>query len=359
VRGSLATHELSVGDLVVDATARHFEVIRNVFGRIDVDADLHLRGRLEEPWISGDVTIDGGDLKVDEILEQTLFQLYSTEPVSIADIDAVAALNPWERLGLDLAVHVPNTLKLTGENVQISPGTPVGLGDINLRVGGDLSLYKEPRQPISVTGSFDTISGTYGFQGRRFDVDQTSSINFRGDLNPEVYVSVTRLISGVLTRVSINGPLRNPELHLSSSPPLEPSDILALIVFNTTLNELSAAEQQELAIRAGTLAAGFLATPLVSAIENALGLDVLELEPGGDLGRGPKLTIGEEIAPGLVARFSRQFGQEPYDEATIEYYLTRLFRIRATFSDAGALIARSPFRRIERAGVDLLFFFSF
>ena len=51
--------------------------------------------------------------------------------------------------------------------------------------------------------------------------------------------------------------------------------------------------------------------------------------------------------------------QEPYDEATVEYYLSRILRIRATFSDAGTLLARSPFRRVERAGIDLLFSFSF
>ena len=71
------------------------------------------------------------------------------------------------------------------------------------------------------------------------------------------------------------------------------------------------------------------------------------------------MTIGEELAPGLVARFSRQFGTEAYDEATIEYYLSRLFRLRATFSDAQSLTVLSPFRRVERAGIDFLLFFSF
>jgi autotransporter translocation and assembly factor TamB len=254
---------------------------------------------------------------------------------------------------------VPNNLKLTGENVQVSPGTPIGLGDINLRVGGDLSLYKDPGQPLSVTGSLDSISGTYGFQGRRFDVDETSSINFRGDLNPEVYVTVKRVISAVETRVTITGPLFSPELRLSSTPPLEASDILSLIVFNTSASELSAAQQQELAVRAGTLAAGFLAAPLMSALQRTLGIDTFEIEPAGEYGTGPKLTVGHEIAPGLVARYSRQFGQNEYDEATVELYLSRLFKIRATFSDAGSLIARSPFRRVERAGIDLLFSFSF
>jgi translocation and assembly module TamB len=172
-------------------------------------------------------------------------------------------------------------------------------------------------------------------------------------------VTVTRDITGVQTRVTISGSLREPELQLASTPPLDESDILSLIVFNTTPNALTTAQQQELAVRAGALAAGFLAQPLLQAVENELGLDVFAIEPSGEFGTGPKVTIGGELAPGLVARFSRQFGQDPFDEATIEYYLSRLFRLRATFSDAQSITARSTFRRVERAGIDLLVFFSF
>jgi translocation and assembly module TamB len=359
VHGSLGTHELRVGDLAIDGTARGFEVMHNELGRVQLDATLQLRGRFEAPRIAGDLTVSSGSsLKVDEILQRTLFQPYATEPAAIAEVDAVAALNPWDRLGLDISLHVPGSLKLTGDNVQVSPGTPIGLGEINLRVAGDLYLYKDPAQPLSVTGSFDSVSGTYAFQGHPFTVDPASSINFRGDLNPEIYVTVTRVISSVEVRVSIFGPLHQPELRLASTPPLDSSDILSLIVFNTSTNQLSATQQQQLMVRAGTLAAGFLATPIVSAIENEIGIDLLQIEPG-DFGTGTKITVGEEIAPGLVARFSRSFGEEAYDEATVEYYLSRILRLRATFSDAQALTGLAAFRRVERAGIDLLFFFSF
>jgi hypothetical protein len=98
----------------------------------------------------------------------------------------------------------------------------------------------------------------------------------------------------------------------------------------------------------------------VSALEKTLGLEILEIEaPDDPASAGPRVTIGDEILPGLVARFSRQFGRDEYDEATIEYYLSRIFRIRGTFSDAATLNARSPFRRTERAGIDLILFFSF
>jgi autotransporter translocation and assembly factor TamB len=360
LRGSLGTRALKVGDLEIDASAKRFQVLRNEYGTIGIDADLELRGIFESPRIAGNLTIASGELKIDRIMDRVLFQPYATAaaPPLEGDIDAVAALNPWDRLGLDLTVQVPGTLRLTGDNVQVAEGTPIGLGSFNLRVSGEPYLYKDPGSPMYVTGSLDRVTGSYSFQGRRFELDPNSSINFRGDLNPEPYVMVERVISGVVTRVTIAGTLREPELQFASTPPLESSDILSLIVFNTTVNQLTAQQQSQLATRAVTLGAGFLATSLMTALERSLGLDTLEVA-AGDFGVGARVTIGDEIAPGLVARFSRQFGDNEYDEATLEYYLTRILRIRATFSDAGALIARSPFRRVERAGVDLIIFFSF
>ena len=143
--GSLGTHELRVGDLEIDVTARRFEVLRNEFGSIDVDATLRLRGRFENRRGSrGDVTISSGELKVDEILERTLFQPYSTQETAITEVDAVVALNPWERLGLDIALHVPDTLRLTGENVQVSPGRRSASATSTCASLGDLYLYKDP-----------------------------------------------------------------------------------------------------------------------------------------------------------------------------------------------------------------------
>lgn len=360
VSGSLGTHEMRVGDLEINVTARRVEVLRNEFGRVEIDADLRLRGRFESPTVVGTLSIASGTLNVDEILERTLLRPYATEPMQIANTDAIAALNPWSRMGLDITLSIPQELRLSGADLQVAAGTPIGLGDVNLRVGGDLYLYKDPDMPLSITGSLDRVTGWYRFQGRRFDIDEAgSSINFFGDVNPEMYVTVKREISGVETRITILGDLRNPELRLASTPSLDPSDILSLIVFNQTTNALTAPQQQELAVRAATIAAGFFAKPIVAAIERSLGLDILEIETNNGTGRGTRVTVGQEIAPGLVARFGRQFGQDEFNEATVEYYLSRILRIRATFSDAGSLTLRSPFRRVERAGVDLLLFFSF
>jgi autotransporter translocation and assembly factor TamB len=359
VRGSLGTHEMRVGDVAIDINAQRFEVLRDVQGTVDVNAQVRIRGTYEEPRIQGTLTIVGGELKVDEILAQALFQPYATRPLASPQLDAIRALNPWERLAIDIKLQSPGTLRFTGENLSVNDQSPIGLGSFDLRATGDLYLYKPRGGQLNVTGSLDSITGTYAFQGRRFELYPSSAVDFRGDLNPEIFITVSREISGVETRVTISGPLNQPELRLSSVPPLDPSDILSLIVFNTSTNELSTAQQQELAVRAGTLALGFLANSLTSGLQRTLGIDILEIEATSGADAGTRVTVGQELAPGLVARFSRQFGVSEYDIATIDYHITSFLRLRGTFSDASASVARTTFRQLDRAGIDLLFYFSF
>ena len=112
---------------------------------------------------------------------------------------------------------------------------------------------------------------------------------------------------------------------------------------------------------AATLASGFVVSPAVSAVGEALGLDFLELEPTGSLGTTSfRLSAGREIWKGLFVTYAREFSAEPYNEFLAEYELTRYLRVRANASDVSGVRSRaSLFRRIERAGIDLIFFFSY
>jgi hypothetical protein len=58
--------------------------------------------------------------------------------------------------------------------------------------------------------------------------------------------------------------------------------------------------------------------------------------------------------------YAREFSSEPYNEVLAEYELSRYLRVRANASDVSGVRSRaSLFRRIERAGIDLIFFFSY
>src|SRR4029079_6198390 len=96
-------------------------------------------------------------------------------------------------------------------------------------------------------------------------------------------------------------------------------------------------------------ALGFLANSLTAGLQRTLGIDILEIEATSGADAGTRVTVGQELAPGLVARFSRQFGVSEYDIATIDYYITRFLRLRGTFSDASAYVAPATFSRLLRA----------
>ena len=99
----------------------------------------------------------------------------------------------------------------------------------------------------------------------------------------------------------------------------------------------------------------------MSAVGEALGLAFLELEPTGTLGTTSfRLSAGREIWRGLFVTYAREFSAEPYNEFLAEYELTRYLRIRANASDVSGIRSRTQlYRRIERAGIDLIFFFSY
>ena len=326
-----------------------------------VDSDLRLRGQSGIPRVTGRVTVNGGDVAVDTILDRAVFRLYSTQEAVVATVedDAIVALNPWDRLRLEIALHVPNTLRLIGDNVQVTPGTPIGLGNINLRVLGDLFLYKDPGGQLDITGSLDQVTGTYAFQGRRFDLDPASSINFHGDLNPELFVS--RDARDLRRRDARHDRRRAAVAGVAARQ--RPA---ARSVGHPVADRLQHHDQRAVGAPAGAArgpgrhAGGRLhrcpddVGPRARRSVSARSRSNRRPDNRG----GTRVTIGDELAPGLVARFSRQFGADEYDEATIEYDLSHILRIRATFSDASEL-TQSPFRRVERAGIDFLVFFSF
>ena len=260
---------------------------------------------------------------------------------------------------MDLALSVPSNLVIQGDDIQ-SPNAPVSLGDMNITVGGVLQIRKAPGETLRLVGDVNTVRGNYTFQGRRFDITRDGRIGFSGgeQLDPLLNLEARREISGVETLIRVRGTMRNPELSFASNPPLEEADILALIIFNQPLNQLGEGQQVSLTERAGALAGGYLTSGLSRSIGNALELDEFEIQAQGENGGGPSLTVGEQVGRNLFFRLRQAFGSEQTTELILEYQIRDYLRAQAAFAEGGAT-QRIQFRRVERAGLDLIFFFSY
>jgi translocation and assembly module TamB len=274
---------------------------------------------------------------------------------------AASSRGPYDAMILNVRVKVPPDLVVKGKDLRPGGGS-IGLGDVNVTLGGDIHLEKKPDAPLRLNGQVTTVRGTYDFQGRRFDIQRDGRVRFEGVLpvDPALDVTATRLISGVEARVHVGGTARRPELTLTSRPPLDQADILALIVFNQPANQLGEGQQASLAERAGAIATGFVASKLANSIGNALNLDTFEIQtaPESTGGQGAQVTIGEQLGQRLFVKLTQGVGAENLSQFVIDYQLTQFLRLSTTITQ-GESVTRSLMRRVERSGVDLIFFFSY
>lgn len=400
VAGSLAVHERKVGAVDITIDSDNFEIIDNELGDVGVETAIKITGELRRPKVEGRIEIEAGRIEVDRVLA-LFYDPYATE--SLPDVvsaerqvqgagsaeeaaqlalqraqkgaapageekpgtEAPPSESLFDAVELDLTLVIPENLVLRGRDIRPGGPTRAAIGDINITVGGDLEINKAPGDQVRLVGTVETVRGTYEFQGRRFDLVRGGQLRFVGDseINPNLDVTATRIIpnTGVETRIHITGTARTPELELTSNPPLEESDILALIVFNRPVNELGTGERSSLAATAGGIATGFIAAPLGESIGRALDLDLFEITTSDDTGElGAGITVGQQIGDRAFLRLRQQFGEHSTTEFLIEYQLARFLRLQLSGApETSGSANRINQQRVERGGVDLIFFFSY
>ena len=305
-----------------------------------------------------------GEINVDEIVDLTGPSTYATEPVNFGTAPTPATepapkASVFDRLQMDLQLTVPNDLVVKAGSLQL-PDAPIGLGALTVTLGGDLRAMKDPGGRVRVIGSVTTIRGSYDFQGRRFEILRDGSVRFNGldDLDPALDIRARRIIQAVEARVNVRGTLKQPEIVLTSVPPLEQADILSLIVFNQPINQLGEGQQISLTQRAQALATGAVAGQLAMSIGRALNLDTFEIDVAPERGGGPELTIGQQVGQDLYVKVEQAIGEQESTNFILEYELTDWLRLQANVLQ-GSSTQQSIFRRAQGSGADLIFFFSF
>ncbi|MGE3955766.1 MAG: translocation/assembly module TamB domain-containing protein [Vicinamibacterales bacterium] len=369
ITGDLGVHAREVGGFQIWVNSDDFKIIDNRMGNVRLQSAISLGGQLRSPIVQGYLGVTTGEINLDEIIAAIGASPYPTEGAAgdAGNTSAVlaeastqpAASSPFDALRMNLTLTVPNDLLIRASSLQ-TPGSPVSLGALNLTLGGDLAATKDPGGPIRLVGDVNTIRGTYDFQGRRFEILRDGFIRFEGldQLNPTLDLRTQRTIQGVEARVNIRGTLRQPEIVLASTPPLEQADILSLIVFNQPVNELGAGQQVSLAQRAQSIATGAVAGQLAQSIGSALNLDTFEINVAPESGGGPQLTLGQQVGENLYVKVQQGIGDQSSTNFVLEYEITRWLRLQTNVTQ-GSTTQQSVFRRNQGSGADLIFTFSY
>ncbi|HVC20119.1 MAG TPA: translocation/assembly module TamB domain-containing protein [Vicinamibacterales bacterium] len=364
ISGDVAVQAGRIHGVRADVRADRFEVLDSALAHAVVSSDVRLTGDLLHPRLDGTVSLDRAKLDADRLLD--LMSRGTTEAQPVIPVGPARMGPPapepsaFVGLAMDLTIHVPDDLAVSGADLTRS-SAPIGVGSLSLVLGGTVRLLKDPGGAVRLAGVMNTVSGAYGFQGRRFDIQRGGQIQFQGlqPIDPTLDISARRDISGVQTQVNVQGTLRRPRLVLTSTPPLDEADILALIVFNQPLNQLGEQQQSSLVSRAGAIAAGALTSSLAQSIGRALDLDVLEVQPAPSTGATAALTIGQQIGSRLFLKVQQSIGRESATQFTIDYLLTGFMRLQSSIAQGSLVSNPTLVSQTQRGGIDLIFFFSY
>jgi len=288
-----------------------------------VDAELALRGSVDDPLLSGMVTVRNASYTKRMDLSGGLDLAVGGPPPATG-----ASSAPAFPLRFDVRLSAPSSLDIDNNAARIT-------------LSADLTLRGTLDRPL-VFGRAEVEHGDVRFEGRRYVVTRgTFDFVTPGKLEPffDVEAETQVRTPGQTYRVTLRmtGNLQRIDHDLSADPPLPEVDILSMLlgdVRSTQDAELRAlqapnvAQQTLIQSRAARLLASPIASNVQKVVEQTFGVDTFQLTPMlGDPSQqsmrfspGARLTIGKRISDRVYVTYSRSLSSTARDQIILLEY---------------------------------------
>jgi translocation and assembly module TamB len=277
------------------------------------NADLRLYGTAASATLAGDVTVTKFGLAPGFDFSQYLArsrQIPST-------VETSSLLN---RLKLD--VHVVSTpdLRMQTSLARIS-------GDADLRLRGTAA------HP-ALLGRTTIQEGEISFNGSKYRLERgditffPSGSGFRPILDLEASTHVRDYDIDIKFSGEADKPLH---VNYSSEPPLPEADIIALLAMGRTREESAAVQSSQSAFTqeaSSAILSQALNSTVSSRVQRLFGVSRIKIDPqasgtAANPGRGPQVTIEQQISNSLVITYSQDVAQATQQTIQGELNLTR------------------------------------
>lgn len=220
---------------------QHAEVLDNKWGKLRADLGLALKGPVNAPYLSGQVTITDGVIRAPESTgkhvigagDPALFNVLDTAMVTERDLfPAESPLLAHMRVEATVEINHDTWVRNQDANVEIYTEYPLRVNVAN--------------RQMNLTGTIATDRGDYTFLSKRFQITRGSAM-FIGahEINPTLQVTgeyrVTENTGSALdVKVMIGGTLKRPRLSLESDaqPPRSQSELISLLAFGQPTTSL-------------------------------------------------------------------------------------------------------------------------
>lgn len=203
----------------------------------------------------------------------------------------------------------------------------------------DLTVSGNVRLPI-VLGDIDALEGYVFFQDRKFDIIR-GRVSFSNPVTIEPYLSFTgeTYVKDFRVTFSLDGLLDKLNPEFSSSPPLPPEDVLALLALGESFQRTYHYDRSTRQSTA-SLVSFQLSEQAKKSADKLFRLDRFRIDPfvlGSSAEMTARLTLGKRISRNFFILYSTNLTTQREDIARIEWELTRDFSIVATRDEKGRI----------------------
>lgn len=133
---------------------------------------------------------------------------------------------------LNILLRAPNRIFVRGRGLDAELGGSV-------RLQGDSSNVRP-------NGSFDLVQGHFNILTTRLDLEAVR-LEMRGEFVPYLSVRATNSKGGIVTTAIIDGPALDPDFSFASAPELPEEEVLSQLLFDQSLDNLTALQSVQLA----------------------------------------------------------------------------------------------------------------
>jgi translocation and assembly module TamB len=344
-----------ISDINLAFTARGREIVLTR-GEADSGGHLSLRGRMLLPWKDAglvelkaqgkdllvglgalgqvitdlDLDLDGAPAapKARALLHprQAVIHPKVAPPAALGD---VVLLRPGQTPPpLDTEVHdaprifFPEPFHNLALEARVDLGSGIRVvvdeGWVNLL--GAVRVTKAPGGPLVFWDSYRTDNGVIMVESRRFVVTGGDFI-FEGRDRPDPALNVDVQYRGGGTQIFIilQGTAFEPQLQLSSEPPMSQADILSVIIFGRPAAGLNAGETRQLSAQALALVGQGSRREIEKILGPALSPDVFTVH--SEVSTGSALEAGKYLSTDLYLRYRQNLSGEGGQNVGLEYRL--------------------------------------
>ena len=295
-----------------------------------LDADLTLRGQARgEMQAAGRVFVRRADVNIPNGLPPSVAVLHVRRPGDKPPPPPSRA--PASIVRLALVIDAPSGIFVRGHGLDSELGGKLTIGGTSAapQIGGGFEMR---RGTISVAGTTLTFSkGEVGFDGT----------GVTGKIDPTLDFVADSSSGSVIATLTVGGYADAPKITLSSVPDLPQDEVLAHLLFGTSVKDLSAIQIAEIGAALAELSGvtGGGSDPL-SAVRKGLGLDRLSVGGGSGTGTGATIEAGRYVARGVYVG-AKQATSGGGTAAEVQIDITRRLKARAQLATGGGSVQGS------------------